>query len=150
MFALSEGGVITNALEVMKKFDYGLIIPYMTIEPGLLKALEWLKPRYATAISTNRSDTMPRLIEEFGLKGKFDLIMTSLDVEHPKPHPESLLKILNFFALKPEQALYIGDTAFDESAAEKSGVIFVAYKNHELRAHFHFERLDELITLLPG
>jgi len=142
--------LLPEAFEALKEFDYTSIIPYMTIEPGLLKALEWLRPRYATAISTNRSTTMPMIIEEFGLQGKFDLIVTSLDVEHPKPHPESLFKILDFFDLEPEEALYVGDTALDESAAEESGVIFVAYKNQGLRAHFRIERLEELITLLPG
>ena len=126
------------------------VIPYMTIEPGLLKTLAWLRPRYATAISTNRSATMPLVIEEFGLEGKFDLIVTALDVERPKPHPDSLFRILDFFFLQPEEALYIGDSALDEAAAEQSGVIFVAYKNEELRAHFRIERLEELITILPG
>ncbi len=142
--------LLPAAMEAGREFDYTSFIPYMIMEPGLLEALDWLKPRYTTAISTNRSTTMPLVIEKFGLEGKFDLIVTALDVEHPKPHPESLFKILRFFSLRPEEALYVGDSELDELAAEKSGVIFVSYNNPDLRAHFRIERLLELKTLLSG
>jgi len=59
------------------------------------------------------------------LPDRFDLVVTSLDVERPKPHPDSLLKILAQFKAAPRQSLYVGDSEVDEKTARAAGVPFV-------------------------
>ncbi len=130
------------------QMSYGMFIPYMIIEPSLKPLLDWLKPRYKTAVATNRSDTMPRVLKEFGLEGAFDMVVTSLDVKHPKPDPEPLLKITEHFGIKPDQAIYIGDSQVDETAAVKAGIPLVAYKNPALSAAFHISDFNEIRAIL--
>jgi HAD superfamily hydrolase (TIGR01509 family) len=78
----------------------------------------------------------------------FDLVVTSSDVRRPKPHPDALLKVLDFFNLTPAQTLYIGDSRLDEMAARSAAVPLVAYRNRQLASDFHIDGLDELETLL--
>ena len=71
------------------------LIRYMEIEPGLKPLLEKLRPEYKTAIATNRSDTMDRVLFEHNLEGYFDLVISARDVDRPNPFPDPLLKIMN-------------------------------------------------------
>ncbi len=133
-----------SALEFRRSMDYGRFLKYLTIEPHLVGLLDRIGDRYKTAIATNRTDTMPRLLAEFGLTDRFDLVVTSLDVERAKPFPDALLKILSHFRVQPDQAIFIGDSEVDEGAAHAAGVPFVSYRNPDLAAHWHIESLKDL------
>jgi len=131
-----------------KSMSYLPFLKYMEIEPYLKPLIETLRPRYKTAIATNRSDTMDRVISEHGLEGYFDLVVCSNDVDHPKPHPDQLIKILEHFGIEPCDSLYVGDSELDEIAAKAAGVPFVAYKNRSLSADFHIQSLKQIAGIL--
>jgi phosphoglycolate phosphatase len=130
--------------------DYGQFLKYLTIEPHLKALLDWMGNRYKTAIATNRTDTMDRLLREFGLADRFDLVVTSLDVKRPKPFPDPLFKILSHFQVEPHQAVFVGDSEVDEATALAAGVPFVAYRNPALEANWYIESLKDLKGFLQG
>ena len=127
---------------------YTPFIRYMSMEPGLVELLEFLRPRYGLAVATNRSNTIDEVLVSHGIKDYFDIVISSLDVRHPKPHPESIQKILSFFDLSPKQVLYVGDSQVDSDTARAAGVPFVAYKNRGLEADHHIEDLLEIKNIL--
>ncbi len=131
-----------------KTMDYRKYLRYLTVEPYLVSLLEKLRPQIKTAIATNRTDTMDRLLAEFELDGYFDLVVTSSDVKRPKPHPDVLLKILDHFDLVSHQVIYVGDSRLDELAAKAAGIPLVAYRNRELAAEYHINNLGEIEELL--
>ena len=131
-----------------KGLDYRQYLSHLTMEPHLMPLLEKIRPQFKTAIATNRTDTMNRLLAEFDLDGHFDLVVTASDVERPKPHPDVLLKILNYFNLPSHQAIYIGDSRLDESAARAAAIPLVAYRNPELSADYYVNSLKEIEDLL--
>jgi HAD superfamily hydrolase (TIGR01509 family) len=142
---------LKEALAFRSHMTYMPFIRMMQMEPYLKAFLDYLRPTYKTAISTNRSDTMDRVLLEHGLEGHFDLVVSSLDVKHPKPHPESLLKILKHFGFSPQEAIYIGDSEIDELAAKDAGIPLVAYKNRRLSSAAHgVEHFKEIEILLEG
>ena len=120
----------------------------MEMEPYLAEFLKYLRPLYKTAISTNRSDTTRPVLVHHGIEAYFDMVVSSLDVKHPKPHPESLLTILEEFDVSPLEAVYIGDSEIDEEASRGAGVPLVAYKNPSLSAVCHIVHFKELEDLL--
>jgi HAD superfamily hydrolase (TIGR01509 family) len=122
------------------------------MEPNLLEILNILKQRgICRAISTNRTTTMKAIMERFGLRPYFDVVVTALDVAKPKPDPESVAKILETLSISRERTLYVGDSEVDEETASSSGVKFIAYKNEELEADgFIHDHLDLLGFLLNG
>ena len=138
------------AMAFRASIDYGQFLKYLTIEPHLKALLDWMRNRYKTAIATNRTDTMDRLLREFGLADRFDLVVTSLDVERPKPFPDPLFKILSRFQVEPRQAVFVGDSEVDEATARAAGVPFVAYRNPALEASWHIESLKDLEGFLQG
>jgi len=137
------------AVHVFRKtMDYQQYLGYLTVEPHLVSLLEKLKPQFKTAIATNRTDTMNRLLAKFDLDGYFDLVVTASDVERPKPHPDVLLKISDYFNIRPDQVIYIGDSRLDELAARAAGMPLVAYRNPELSAEYYVNGLNEIEGLL--
>jgi phosphoglycolate phosphatase len=130
------------------QMDYGPFIKDMIIEPGLKELLKALKPRFGLAVATNRANTIGPVLESFGLKAYFDLVISSLDVKYPKPHPESIFKILEFFRVTPRDALYVGDSAVDDETAKAAGVLFVSYKNKDLEADYHVDVLLDIDRLV--
>ena len=131
-----------------KTMDYQQYLSYLTVESHLVSLLEKLRPQFKTAIATNRSDTINRLLAAFDLEGYFDLIVTASDVERPKPHPDALLKISNHFKLPPDQVIYIGDSRLDELAARAAGMPLVAYRNPALSAEYYINSLNEIEGIL--
>ena len=142
--------MLEDALAYWRRMSYLPFIPLMVIEPYLKAFLEYLRPTYRTAICTNRSDTMGPVLAEHGLEGYFNLVVSCLDVENPKPDPESLVKILDHFGVSSKEAIYIGDSEIDELAAQAASVPLVAYKNPALSAAYHVTHFKEIENLLES
>ena len=126
-------------------------IGYLKMEPHLIEILKTLKDRnIKTAISTNRTNTMEYIMEKFDLSRYFDMVVTALpkDVKNPKPHPESVEKILNTLKVVGGRVLYVGDSEVDQRTARSSGVTFIAYKNKDLEADGFIDDHLELLAFL--
>jgi phosphoglycolate phosphatase len=147
-YILTDRTIREKADEVRKTLNYSSLIPYMKIEPGLIPLLRKLRPKYNTAIATNRSDTMDRVIQEHSLDGYFDLVICARDVERPKPFPDPLIKIMDHFSAAPDETIYIGDSELDEQAAKAANIPFIAYDNPSLSADIHIKELSEIEVLL--
>jgi len=137
-----------KAEEARKTLNYFPLIQYMKIEPGLKPLLKKLRPRHKTAIATNRSDTMNRVLLEHDLIGYFDLVISARDVDRPKPFPDPLLKIMDHFKVSSGNMVYIGDSEVDAQASLSAGVPFIAYNNPSLPADIHIQSLNEIEKLL--
>jgi len=135
---------IEQAQDYKMQVDYTPFIKDMIIEPGLKDLLRRLRPNFGLAVATNRSTTIGKVLEWNGLDRYFDIVVSSLDVKNPKPHPEPLLKILDFFGIEPEACVYIGDSEIDLATCEAAGVTLIAYKNKALKAQFHIKGLAEI------
>jgi phosphoglycolate phosphatase len=130
-----------------RSVDYSPYLRHMIMEPGLREFLARLRKRFKTAISTNRTTTMPAVLAMSGLEPLFDMIVTALDVTHPKPHPEALEKILSRFGCRAEEGVYIGDSEVDVEHAAAVGMPLIAFKNPELSAPWHVDSFDEAAAL---
>jgi len=138
-----------RALELMKQVDLRNYIIYLKMEPHLLQALGKLKESgMIRVVNTNRTTSMKEVMNRFSLWPFFDMVVTALDVKNPKPHPESVEKILQAFNLEREAAVFVGDSEVDQQAANSAGIKFIAYKNKELQSDFYIEDHLELLTLL--
>ncbi|MGD2184999.1 MAG: HAD-IA family hydrolase [Desulfobacterales bacterium] len=139
---------IAAVYDYRETMDYGAFLQLLKVEPYLVQLLTKIRPKIKTAIATNRSDTMNRLLDEFELSSYFDLVVTSFDIQHPKPHPDSLFKILDYFDIESHQALYIGDSQVDCDAARAAKIPFVAFRNKTLATEYHIENLKQLEEIL--
>jgi HAD superfamily hydrolase (TIGR01509 family) len=147
-FLFSDNDDLAAAQAYRKQMGYVQFIELMVIEPHLLSVLPKIRTRFKTAIATNRTDTMEKVLEIHQLENQFDLVVCASDVRAPKPHPESLLKVAGHFNVSPDETLYIGDSKVDEQAAIAAGMPLVAYANSNLAAAYHIENLKALESIL--
>jgi phosphoglycolate phosphatase len=138
-----------KALELLKQVDLRDYIVYLKMEPHLLQTLGRLKEKgIIRVVNTNRTTSMKHVMDRFDLWPFFDMVVTALDVQNPKPHPESVEKILQAFNLKREDALFVGDSDLDQQAAASAGIKFVAYKNKDLQSDAYIEDHLELFNVI--
>jgi phosphoglycolate phosphatase len=147
-----ENDLEKKALEILKQKQVDLknYVSYLKMEPHLLQTLEWLKGRgILRAINTNRTTSMKYIMERFDLWPCFEMVVTALDVTNPKPHPESIEKIVKELNLNKEEAVFVGDSDVDQQTAKSSGIKFIAYKNKEIANDAYLEDHLGILKLLP-
>ncbi len=137
-----------KALVYAQTLDYTRFLDHLMMEPGVGDTIESIRPPMLTAVSTNRSTTMSRVVEIFGLDKWFDIIVCALDVNKPKPDPEGVFKILETLGVEKDRAIYIGDSVVDEMVAYRAKIPLIAYKNKDLKAMFHVEHFVQIKTIL--
>ena len=147
-FLFEENDTLKKAQAYRKQMGYHPFIKEMVEEPGLKPLIDKLRPQYKTAVATNRSDTMGSVLETFDLKQRFDLVVTALDVTHPKPHPEALEQIMAYFKVRPHEVIYVGDSELDWQAATAANIPFIAYQNPNLKSDYHISALLEISLIL--
>lgn len=148
VYLFDDAKLLDRVKAYRKTMKYSPFLRLMEIEPQLKPLLKKLRPLYKIAIATNRTDTMNRVLSQHGIEKSFDLVVTALDVKRPKPYPDQLNKLLDFFDCKPRQLLYVGDSELDQQAAEAAGVYFVAYQNKSISANYYIKSLKEVEQIL--
>ncbi len=146
LFETPESYAAAQALR--KQTGYEPYLRYMEMEPDLIAVLEKYHGRLKIAVATNRTDTMNKVLTVHGIERYFDLVVTALDVPRPKPHPDSLIRVLEYFDVSPDQMLYVGDSELDDQAARAAKVPLAAYDNTALAGDYHIKRLKELEGIL--
>ena len=96
----------------------------MGVFDGIKELLTELKAGgYRNGIATSRTaNSFHDYAEKLGLKDCFDEFVTMEDVSSHKPDPECIVKMLEKFGAKPEEAIMIGDTKYDIGCANNAGV----------------------------
>lgn len=146
-YFFTEPSEFARAVSAASSIDYRDLVPYMIMEEGFRDTLDALLDRVEIAVCTNRSTSVDMVLESFGLSSYFGCVMTASKVTNPKPHPEPLIKVLEHYGLEPWQALFVGDSEVDSSAASAAGVPFVAYKAG-LPGMARIDRHQEILSLI--
>lgn len=139
---------LSSVYDNLKNIGYKKFIKFMSMEKGLKELLIKLKDKgYIRGIATNRTNTMEKVLEDYGLEDYFEVVVTAAKVKKPKPDPEQLLLIMEKFKLKPDEIFFIGDSDYDQQAAVRAKVRFAAFKNPDLKAEFYLESMDDIAEI---
>ena len=94
---------------------------------GIIDLLTRLREKkYQLALVTGKSRQAWELTQEKLQLGHFETIITDNDVKRSKPDPEGALLALQKLNLKPEEAIFVGDTYVDYLVAHQAGMMFAA------------------------
>jgi phosphoglycolate phosphatase len=122
---------------------FHLLNPPFELRPFLLE----VKTRYKVGLATNRSTTVPRLIEHLNLGGIFDAIACAQDQVRPKPAPDIVNLCIERAGVPKESAVYVGDSEIDYIAAQHAGVRFIGLGDR-VKSPAVIERLHDLPAAL--
>jgi phosphoglycolate phosphatase len=95
-----------------------------TCLPGVKELIARLREQgYKLAIASNRPARFTHIIlKHLKIQRAFDYVLCGDEVEHPKPAPDMLRKILTKYSLDPAEALYVGDMTIDVQAGRAAGI----------------------------
>jgi len=112
------------ALSIYRKHHKLALLKESRLFPKVDKVLVYLKNKgYMLAVASNRPSRFSWiLIRHLKLKRYFDYVLCADKLKHIKPHPEIINRIIQRFALRPKQTLYVGDMTIDAQAGRRAKV----------------------------
>lgn len=93
------------------------------LHDGVLPLLDALaENRIPISIVTGRSwNTTEVILRHHGLLDRFVTVVANDHVPHPKPAPDGIRLALERMSLRPEETVYVGDSAVDIQASRSAG-----------------------------
>ena len=120
---LNERNLPISILSEATAYGLQLLNEHIDVKPGVfefLNHLKSLKIPMGVATATNRDATIERLTR-CGLIDYFDYILCGDQVTKRKPHPETYLKVLDYFNIDPKETLVLEDSLVGVEAAYRAG-----------------------------
>ncbi|MCL3779237.1 HAD family hydrolase [Prolixibacteraceae bacterium JC049] len=132
--------LVTEMYEIYKENCLIKTKPYDGINE-LLDLLEKKQIKYA--ILSNKADAFCKsMVADIFSNRKFEMVMGTTDEAFKKPHPRGVFAICEKWNMKPEEVIFLGDSAVDIKTAQNSGTYGVA-------ATWGFKSKEELVTANP-
>ena len=150
VFEMRAGGDLARLQrmrEIARTMDatpfFEMMIPALELRPFMTG----LKRNYRLGLATNRSATIPSLIDFLGLDGIFDAVASARDKVKPKPAPDIVKLCVERARTHPQKAVYVGDSATDQIAAEGAGTHYIGLGERSGRERGHVHRIEKLAEL---
>jgi len=95
--------------------------------PAVIEGLQWLKDQgIRIGCVTNKDEQFTlTILKDLGLFDFFEIVISGDTLPFKKPHPAPLLHGAEFFNVKPENAMMIGDSISDVKASRAAGFSIV-------------------------
>lgn len=127
----------------------------VTVYDGIADTLRALKEggnKLGIATSRNRSQ-YTKGVKPLGLSAFFDAVVCSDDVADPKPAPDEVLECLKQMGGNVEQAIFIGDSAYDMQCARAAGVksgvaLWGCHDPEKMEADIRLAHPSEILKLM--
>ena len=145
--ARGDTAKVAQMREVARTMDATPFFQLLRPFPELRALLIGIKRSYRLGLATNRSVTIPSLIEYLGVADLFDAIASARDKVRPKPAPDIVELCLERAGISPDRAVYIGDSETDRIAAESAGTHFIGVGERAPHRH-QIESLEQLPEML--
>jgi len=117
------GQIDPAALSALKEMEFHKVEEMVSPVAEVFTLLKHYHGRLPVALGTGRRRTSTyRTLEHLDLLKYFDIIVTSDDVEHHKPAPDTFLKCAGMMGLQPEQCLVFEDADRGVEAARRAGM----------------------------
>ena len=139
--------VSSDVLARMVDAYIGVWIELLVPLPGTTEALDTLGRRYRLGLVTDFGDApgVYRILERFGLAGRFDPVVISVEVGRAKPHPSMFARALEGLGLSPSEIVHVGDNLVcDVEGASRAGIRPILMDYAGRYPDFRGERIADL------
>jgi len=112
---------LAQALKVYRNNHKQTLKRQAKLFPGVKGLLSGLARRYILAVASNRPTQFSRiLVKALGIDKYFSFLLCADSLKKGKPSPQILQRIIRYFGLKPQEAIYVGDMAIDAQTAHRA------------------------------
>lgn len=116
--------------DVHMNYQSSIYKNYLRLCTGVLEALQKIKTAGCrSAVVTNRMrPSLETYLNETGIIGYFDYLVTPEETERHKPDPQPAFKAMELLGGSPQESIFIGDATFDIECGHAAGT-FTAFVN---------------------
>jgi len=116
---------------------------------GAKELLDKLRLTHKISIATNAyKKSAHTILFALGIEHYFDIIICGDEVKNPKPHPEMIDLITDFYEDSKDKFLLVGDSTRDELCAKNAGIDSIlvewGFSEHENSIN-SFEELEKIL-----
>ena len=132
---LAQAGSTADAAGVARRKAelYRGYLCLSVVNAGLVRLLEFSRPRCSTALVTTASAVNAgAVLRHHGLERLFDLVVTGDDVQHHKPAPDAYELAAVRLGVLPYECLVIEDSDIGVSSANAFGAVVIRVASSEL------------------
>lgn len=149
-----EENLVNKAIEIIVANRAANAVAFKDAKP-MLERLSRQPTKLAVISNVSSHEVALRILENVGLRGYFDQIITSAHTGIRKPDPGIFLYALMQFGLTPEEAVHVGDSEeHDVRGAKIVGIMTVLISRKKLKndtvADYQFKDLGEAANLLTA
>ena len=135
--------------EVVKRYDkyFRKRKDLVKLFPNVAEILEDFRSRKLkiALISNSTRAIVNSIINNYKLRKYFDVVIAMEDVKHRKPAPDSVLKACRLLKVKPQNAIFIGDTIIDMTAGKRAGCVTVGDK---IDGDYGIKKLKKILKII--
>ena len=115
--------IYSQRISEFKNHPEKYIIPL----PFIKECLQKLSVEFRLAIgSSNKTSEIEQVLSYISIRDKFELIISSTLVQHPKPAPDIYLAAARGLGLNPDECVIIEDSPIGVRAAKAAGIKCIA------------------------
>jgi len=103
----------------------GIVFPIVKGSKEIIKKLKRMGFKVGIVTGRPRDFTVDHMKNSGFNLNLFDVIVTGDDTKNHKPSPDPILRAVELLKVKPEEAIYIGDSLIDLEAAKRAKVEFL-------------------------
>lgn len=121
---MAEGPALVDEMVALM---HGFLREQVAGRPGAVELVERLRGRARLGLASNSPrHLVDTALSTAAIADAFDAIVTSDDVEHPKPAPDLYLLACERLGVAPGDALALEDSASGVAAAKAAGLVCIA------------------------
>lgn len=113
--------LLVNFREIYRSFENQLITTFPDVKVVLNELKNQNKSLYV--VTSKHSEVLKRNLQFLGISSYFDGIIGSDNVDHYKPHPDGINKIVEKNGFERDKVMMIGDAIYDIQMAKSATVI---------------------------
>jgi putative hydrolase of the HAD superfamily len=114
-----------DLIESLTKAHMAQLSESFEVRPETIEVLHWAKPRYRMAMISNfgYAPALYNALDHFGVRSAFETVVVSVEVGWCKPHRIIFDQTFRRMAVRPSEALFVGDQIYlDVYGALSSGM----------------------------
>ncbi len=123
--------VVAELAETLRQIHMARVRAVTSAPAHRVEAIRRIATKYRLGLLSNFDDgeTGHLIVADTGVRDLFEVIAISADAGIRKPHPQIFLEVLEAMNLKPNEALYVGDTLLDDVMGSKRAGMHSAWIN---------------------
>ncbi len=114
--------LIDRSLQIFEGHYLKHLLDDTILYPGMEEVLRHFDEKKKAVVTNKPLLYSTKIIEGLQVRAHFDLILGAEPIVQLKPHPEMILRTLDYLKVSPADAVMIGDSLNDIQAARSAGI----------------------------